>query len=254
LQASIIGSGNVATQLGLALLQSNIAVKEVWSRNYQHAKRLSSTLKSNHLDALNKLDDNIDFCFICVKDDAIANIVAQLHFQQALVVHTSGSTSLKLLANCSTHIGVLYPVQTFSQTQYVSCKSIPLAIGANSSEALDLLRSVAEKLSTTILTLNSEQRKQLHLAAVIASNFSNYMYAMAEQLLKNHQIPFDVLKPLILETAQKIQSSSPLQTQTGPAIRGDVNIIAQHLAMLKDAPHTQLLYQMISERISNSSY
>ncbi|HWS01630.1 MAG TPA: DUF2520 domain-containing protein, partial [Prolixibacteraceae bacterium] len=171
--------------------------------------------------------------------------------RKQLVVHTSGSISMDILSAVSENYGVFYPLQTLSKQKEVDFRTIPICIEANSAENLEKLTILANILSDQVYPVDSVRRRQLHLAAVFVCNFVNHFYAIGEKLLQEQQIDFNLLRPLILETAQKAMQFSPPDVQTGPAARGNRQIQEQHLKLLEHHPDWQQLYQLISNNIIN---
>ena len=169
--------------------------------------------------------------------------------EEALMVHTAGSIPMNVWEGHVPHYGVFYPMQTFSKQREVDFKEIPFFIEASSAEDAAFLKAIASTLSNRVYDADSEQRKSLHLAAVFTCNFTNHMYALAAELLKKYNLPFDVMLPLIDETARKVHELEPKTAQTGPAIRYDENVIGNHLRMLADDPAMQRLYELLSRSI-----
>lgn len=251
MRISLIGSGNVATHLANALFVLEYKIVQVYSQTLQNAQVLASQVGATAINQLTALQA-ADLYIIAVTDAAIApicNELAPLELKGA-VVHTSGSTDISILENIGSNYGVFYPLQTFSKTLNISFKTIPLLLEASNLELLNQLDRLARQLSNQVYHYNSEQRRSLHLSAVIACNFSNYLYAVANQYLDQQGVDFNLLKPLILETAHKIQQHAPTSVQTGPAIRKDRAILAMHEQMLANQPALQQLYQLLSEGIS----
>ena len=248
----LIGAGNVATQLGRVLLKSGGEIIQVYSRTVESARTLSEKLNSGFTSKIEKIRKDADLYIISVSDGAIEGLVKELRFENKLVVHTSGSVPMDILKPVSENYGVLYPFQTFSKTRLVNFKSIPVCVEANNNRTFNLLKNLASSISDKVYELNSKQRKILHLAGVFASNFPNFMYSIAETILEENNIDFDLVKPLILETAQKAQSVKPNKAQTGPAIRGDIKIMETHLDLLEEYPGFRDLYRIISNEIKNS--
>jgi predicted short-subunit dehydrogenase-like oxidoreductase (DUF2520 family) len=145
--------------------------------------------------------------------------------------------------------GVLYPMQTFSKQREVDFREVSFFVEANHQIGIEALKDLAGKLSSKVYELTSEQRKYLHIAAVFACNFTNHMYALCDRLLKAQGVPFEVMLPLIDETARKVHELKPQDAQTGPAIRNDKNVIESHLNMLDDEPGLKEIYEMISNSI-----
>ncbi|RNL54034.1 Rossmann-like and DUF2520 domain-containing protein [Pedobacter jejuensis] len=248
----IIGSGNVATHLSLALKAAGEEIVQVFSLNLNNAETLAKRIQAEPISNISKINRLADLYIICVKDDAISEIAKEFNDIDGLVVHTSGSTDIKVLSSELKHVGVFYPLQTFSKTKDVDFANIPVCIEATDAKQLDILKNIAHKLSSRVYTIDSEQRRVLHLAAVFACNFTNHMYAMANQILLNNNIDFDIIKPLITETADKILNDLPENVQTGPAVRNDDNTINKHLNMLADLPKLQEIYITLSNSIKLS--
>lgn len=247
----LLGSGKVATQVGKALHNAGIPVAQVYSPTLAHAQTLALQVHAKAISELAELTKNADVYIISVKDDAILSLVGQLDLGDKLVLHTSGSTAMDVIKSASTNYGVLYPLQTFSFDKTVDFSQVPIAVEASSPEVLKQLEALAHKLSPKIVQMSSEQRLVLHIAAVFACNFSNHLYAIAQQLLENKGISFDYLRPLISETAAKVQQALPSEVQTGPAIRKDEKILQKHLDFLKDQPQLQEIYRLLSQSIVN---
>jgi predicted short-subunit dehydrogenase-like oxidoreductase (DUF2520 family) len=186
---------------------------------------------------------------VALKDSAVDEVLSQINFNNKLVVHCSGSLPLSALERYSENFGVLYPLQTFSKDRDVEFKDIPVFIESNSVKNEQLLVQIAREISNSVSVLNSEKRIKLHISAVFACNFVNHFYTIAADILKSKDIQFDVLKPLILETAKKVQEMDPKLAQTGPAVRFDENIINSHLNELNDFGDYRQLYMSVSKSI-----
>jgi len=249
-----IGSGNVATHLSIAFKAMGADILQVWSRDHRNAEILAALTKAKPIRKWDELDLLADCYIIAVKDDAIHEVAAQLTGVKGIVLHTSGATAMNILAGAGSGYGVLYPLQTFSRTKAVDLTKVPLCIEGDTPATLDKISAIAHLLSHQVSVVSSEQRKILHLAAVFACNFSNHFYQISSELLAQHQLKFDLLRPLILETAEKVQSASPADVQTGPAVRNDQETMKNHLELLDGSPDLQQLYQMLSQRIKDSSH
>lgn len=247
-----LGSGNVATHLSIALQTIGEEIRQVWSPNLKNAETLASKLKAQPINEYNQIILDADLYIIAVKDDAIANVASYLKAVSGLVVHISGATTIDALES-NNRIGVLYPLQTFSKTKEVSFKNIPLCIEAKSASDLSILQDLANRLSEKVYLLNGEQREVLHVAAVFACNFTNHMYSLANQILTKSNLDFDIIRPLIAETADKVQENLPENVQTGPAVRNDVNTMDKHLKWLKTMPQLVEIYQTLSNSIINNN-
>ena len=248
----LIGAGNVATHLGLAIQNTGRQIIQVYSRKEVTARVLAEKLKTDFTVDLKTIYPDADLYIISVADDAIERITGLLQVNRSLVVHTSGSVSLDVLRACSENYGVLYPLQTFSKERKIEFSVVPLCIEANSKDNFLLLEQLAKNLSQKVVKVDSEERKILHLAGVFACNFPNFMYRIADQILTEMKLDFDLLRPLILETATKVQKMRPADAQTGPASRGDKSILRKHDALLKEYPEYVEIYKMLSDGIRRS--
>ena len=244
-----IGAGNLATHLSKAFQNKGFGISQVYSRTTLSAKELANNLSTNYVISTEEIDKNADIYFVALKDSAVDEVLSQINFNNKLIVHCSGSLPLSAIEKYSENVGVLYPLQTFSKKREVDFSEIPVFIEASSAKNEKLLCDIASQLSGSVVVINSDKRKTLHISAVFACNFVNHFYTIASDILKSKNIQFDVLKPLILETARKVQKMHPENAQTGPAIRFDENIIDSHLHELKDFGDYRELYKSISKSI-----
>jgi predicted short-subunit dehydrogenase-like oxidoreductase (DUF2520 family) len=245
----LIGAGNLATQLGMALSEKGHQIVQVWSRTSKRAAELASKLNCEYTAEISSIYSDTDIYIIAVSDQSIESILSKHVWGNTLVVHTAGSIPMDILAPYCTNYGVFYPFQTFTVEKKVDFDQIPLCIEANTPQNLEVLNTLALSLSQNIRIVDSNHRQQIHLAAVFVCNFVNHFYAVGEELLREKGLDFEILKPLILETASKVVDQSPKSSQTGPAIRNDKNVMDKHLAMLENHPDLKKLYSLISERI-----
>ena len=245
----LLGSGNVATHLAKALKAKGQTVVQVYSQHLVNAESLAMQVDAMAIDDLSNVYQTADLYIIAVKDDAIESVAAALKDVTGLVVHTSGTASLSLLAEHVKKAGVFYPLQTFSKIKDVVFDHIPICIEASDIHQLSTLQQLASKLSDQVLELSGEQRKILHLAAVFACNFPNHLFALANQILLKHELDFNIIRPLIAETAEKVMTNLPENVQTGPAIRNDQSTMEKHLGLLKNEPELQDIYQTLSNSI-----
>ncbi|MBC7401249.1 MAG: DUF2520 domain-containing protein [Mucilaginibacter sp.] len=249
MRITIIGSGNVATHLAAAFKNAGHRIVQVYSRDMQNAALLAYHVKAEPIDNLSQIDSETDIFIISIKDDAIGLVAEQLAPYQKLMVHTSGATDLYALLAFSDNVGVFYPLQTFSKAKDVNFRTVPLCIEAADQAIAKGLKELAHTISNSVNDIDSPQRKTLHLAAVLACNFPNYLYSIAQQILAKHDLSFDLIRPLILETAEKVQNSLPASVQTGPAVRNDETTMNNHLQLLQDNPDLQQLYTLLSQGI-----
>ncbi|UUC44648.1 Rossmann-like and DUF2520 domain-containing protein [Flavobacterium cerinum] len=250
IKIAIIGSGNVAQHL-ITVFQKTATVKlvQVFARKKETLSTLvPEALVTSDLSGLKEADLYI----IAVSDDAISDIAAQLNFTNKLIVHTSGSSGMEVLGN-QNRKGVFYPLQTFSKTKAVDFKTVPLCLECENEADYQLLEAVANAISDKVYRISSEQRQSLHVAAVFSCNFVNHLYQIGDEICRENNIPFEILFPLIQETADKIKTLSPQAAQTGPAIRRDQKTIERHLAFLKDNPERTEIYQLLTESIQKNN-
>ncbi|WP_316763834.1 Rossmann-like and DUF2520 domain-containing protein [Pedobacter aquatilis] len=245
----LLGSGNVATHLARALKAVGENIVQVFSPNLEHAKQLAAKLNTQAINNLAEINNQADLYIISVKDDAIAEVVDSLSNVDGLVVHTSGTTDIKVISSVLNKAGVFYPLQTFSKAKELNFNNIPLCIESTDAEQVEILKVLAHKLSNKVYELDGEKRKVLHLAAVFACNFTNHLYSMANELLVKNDLDFDIIRPLIAETANKVLIDLPANVQTGPAVRNDESTMNKHLSMLADLPELQEIYETLSNSI-----
>lgn len=248
----LLGSGNIATHLGKALKMAGQNITQVWSRNFDRATELADSIGANPVNHIGDINPDADLYILAVNDDAIRSVAEQLNIENGILVHTSGTAGLEVLEGITEKTGVFYPIQTFSKSKAVDLRLVPVAIEGCKAEVSTLLYSVASRISEKVIEMTSLQRRSVHVAAVFACNFSNHMYVLAHQLLKDQDLSFDLLRPLIEETALKIQTSDPITVQTGPAIRDDQSTIDSHLKLLGNHSELKDLYEKLSQSIINS--
>ncbi len=247
----LLGSGNAATRIATELKKAGFQFSQIYSRTEEHAAALATPLNAPcHTSDIKKIrPDKADLVLSALKDSAAESVWKQLSFGDRPVFHTAGSMPLDALKPYAKRRGVLYPLQTLSKSRALDFRRVPLFIEAESPETLRILRSLAEVLSDQVSEADSEQRKALHLAAVFACNFTNHLYALADELLKENRLSFQVLLPLIDETARKVHELPPAAAQTGPAVRYDENIIQDHINRLKAHPDMREIYGILSRSI-----
>lgn len=248
LSVVIIGSGNVAQHLIKAFSSSeDVVLAQVYARN---PGKVSHLLPKDKITAdINSLPI-ADVYIISVTDDAIETVSAELPFSNRLIVHTSGSTGIDKL-DTKNRRGVFYPLQTFSAAKAVDFKTIPLCLESEFPEDYALLEQLAHSLSNSVYAIDSKQRQALHVAAVFTSNFVNHMYVLGSEVCAQNNIPFDILKPLITEVAEKINHLPPAKAQTGPAVRNDQSTIQRHLDFLQDSRMKEI-YTLLTQSIQHT--
>lgn len=252
MKVTLIGAGNLATQLGKSLKKAGVIISQVYSRTEDSARTLGELLDAEWLTDIKALRDEADIYIFSVKDNVLCELISEACKGRGdkLFLHTAGSMPMSCFEGKALHYGVFYPMQTFSKSKDVDFERIPVFIEGNSNETEDVIRSLANKLTQRVIRLSSADRKYLHLAAVWACNFTNYCYTVASDILGEHGIPFDMMLPLINETTEKIQKISPKEAQTGPAVRGDRNVMSKQLELMNGKEDLQELYQMLSKGIN----
>ncbi len=248
MRISIIGAGNVATQLALAFTQARHQVVQIANRNQEHGQQLAGVVGASFTSDLSHLAD-ADIYILAVKDDVIEEVAAQLQLNGKLLAHTSGTKSRSLLQKASYSYGIFYPLQTMTKTAKVDFKQVPILVEGVNEYAENELKRFAKTISQNVHSVDEEQRQWIHVAAVFANNFTNHLYGLSEALLQTHQLPFDILKPLIMQSVQNVMLQSPAQLQTGPAARNDAQVIDKHLQLLSDQPRLEKIYRILTDSI-----
>jgi len=244
-----LGSGNVATHLALAIHKTEHQIVQVYSRTKASAAALGNRLGVPHTHLVEEIMQNADLYIYAVSDDALTSLVSLNIAPQAVHVHTAGSVAMDIFKGYKKHYGVLYPLQSLSKDKTVDFQQVPLLLEASDAVTKQALNAFAKEISGQVYHYSTEQRLKIHLAAVFANNFVNHLFHIAADIMESSDIDFDLLKPLIKETVEKIDHLSPAEAQTGPARRNDQKIMQQHLEMLKDQPKLQKLYRELSQMI-----
>ncbi|MCL9808417.1 Rossmann-like and DUF2520 domain-containing protein [Flavobacterium luminosum] len=245
IQTVIIGAGNVAQHLISAFAKSNtVEVKQVLARN---PESIGDIIEKDKITTDFNQIQEADLYIIAVTDNAIEQVSNQLLFKNKLVVHTSGSASIEIL-NDENRKGVFYPLQTFTKGKEVNFRTIPICLEATTESDFKLLEQVALAISDKVYAIDSQQRKALHVSAVFVCNFVNHLYQIGSEICQTNNIPFEILYPLIEETANKIKTLSPQEAQTGPAKRNDSITINTHLNFLTDQTHKEI-YKLLTKSI-----
>ena len=250
----MIGAGNVAGHLSVALQNSGNQIIQVYNRTKSAAENLAKELNSFPTDRISEITDQADLYILAVSDSALPLLVKQLRFDTRLVVHTSGSMDIKVFESAATNYGVIYPLQTFSKERMVDFNEVPIIVEGNNEDSEKILINLCQQISEKVIKLDSTDRLFLHLAAVFACNFTNHLYSLASEILDSRRLSFELLTPLINETAQKVQTIHPAEAQTGPAIRNDEIVIKKHLDLLSFSPGTRELYEKLSQSIYTRSH
>lgn len=249
MQISIIGTGNVAAVLAKRLHTYGHRVVEIIGRNKEGIKEVLQLTGAAFNNDIKKINNSAHVVIVAVADKAITDIVHELSFlNNSILVHTAGSMPMSVLESGAANIGVIYPIQTIRKDMD-DATPIPFAIEANSNATLQSLKNLLSSIANKIVCYNSEQRLQLHVAAVFACNFVNYMYVQSEQYCNVKQLDFSILQPLIEETALRLRYNSAKNVFTGPAKRKDLVTIQKHVEQLQGYDNALAIYELITQKI-----
>ena len=242
----ILGNGSVATHLIEHFTALSIPVVQQFGRT----QKTDSKSKIPFTNTYQHIRTDADLYIVAVSDDAIAEVVKQIPELKGIIVHTAGSVSMEILAPKQLHYGVLYPLQSFSNNRNIYLQNSPFLLEANNSDTEIALMHFARRISNNVTVMSYDERLTIHIAAVFACNFTNHMATIAKQLLDEKNIDIELLKPLVRETFDKILTSNPKESQTGPAKRNDIKILEKHSEMLTSNPIFQEIYTTISSSIT----
>ena len=248
-KAVVIGAGNMATRLSLALQSRGLNIVQVYSRTARSASLLAERLGNIPFTTqIGEIQPDAQIYIFSVSDSALPHIISQLPANDALWLHTAGSMPIEVFCSKTDRCGVLYPMQTISRDRDIDWSEVPVFIESRHPFDLDIIERIASSISNRVIRCTSQQRRTVHLAAVFACNFSNHMYAIAEHLLNKEGLDCDVMKLLTRATEKKAEQMSPRDGQTGPAVRNDKNVMDKHMELLEGTPECEL-YRAISQNI-----
>lgn len=250
MKISLIGSGNVATSFAKLITKADHKIVQVFSRNLDNAKLLAEEYGATYSNYNENAHAEADLFIIATADHSFTDLLPQFKIQNRLIVHTAGSVSIDILQEVSQNYGVIYPLQTLHK-HIKELPEIPLLIDANNEKNMNIIQQFAKSVSTNVTIVHDQERFTLHTAAVIVNNFTNHLYTIAENYCKAEQANFNLLKPLILETANRIMLYSPKDVQTGPAIRKDIKTLDKHLRLLNKYPKLRTTYMRLTDGIMN---
>lgn len=248
---SFIGSGNVATHLAKACSKNSITVNQIYSQFCDNSEVLAWQSNAIYICDINELDLNVDLLIFAVKDDVIKSLSGHIIAKnpEIKMVHTSGSVGLDAFEGAAT-TGIFYPLQSFSKTKAINISEVPFLITSENEQFKNELKELAGRISNKVYEYTDVQRKDLHIAAVFVNNFSNHLFALAQDYCEKHNLDYQLLMPLIHETIHKIDSISPKDAQTGPARRNDTEILENHLFKLKkENDHLYSIYHLLTDSI-----
>lgn len=248
----IIGAGRIAWHLGKRLRSKGMPVAQVISRTAENAEALAEILHAQWTVDPAEILPDADWVIVAVKDDAITEVAEAFapYAAHALVTHTSGGTAGAVLARFYERYGVFYPLQSFSREHTPVWSKIPFCVDAAHPEDVLMLKKIAKTIGNLVYRVTDDQRALLHVAAVFANNFANRCFAIAEKILDEKDLPFELLHPLMEETLAKALQDSPERMQTGPAMRGDNDTVSRHIQLLQKHPEWQEIYRIFSEDIN----
>ena len=252
-KVTIIGAGNLGSQLGRAMADRGLSIEQVFSRSIEKAQGLALAVGAAYTPFLEDITGGADLYMLAVRDDAIESVARALSKNlppSSLLVHTSGARASTVLEPFFERYGIFYPLQTISRGRPLAVDKVPFCIHANKEAEAEALMAMASRLSGSVHRMEDAERAYLHMAAVFANNFPNHLFAIAHRLLERRGLDFDLLRPLIEETAAKVMDGPPADLQTGPAIRGDANTLQIHLDLLDDEPEIQQLYLQLTRSIA----
>ena len=254
MQIVLIGAGRLATNLAVALHQVGHDIVAVYSRTMQSAQELAQRVGACPTDRIDKLPVRADAFILSVSDNALEDIARQVvkGREEQIFFHTAGSMSIDVLAHAR-HDGVFYPMQSFSKERLVDFSVIPLFVEGSDDQTLQTALALADSIKAKAYPLSSADRQYLHVAAVFACNFANHCYALSAEVLQRHGIDFRVMLPLIDETARKVHQLTPVEAQTGPAVRNDMNVVTHHLDLLSSTPWLATIYEEFSKDIQRTA-
>ena len=247
---AVIGTGNLAFHICNVLKKEGFNLQLIIGRNKTKVAEIGKKFKVSYTNQISLIPENIDLIFVCVKDDAVEEVIKSIKtdVSNRIIIHTSGSLAIDVIKKKTKNAGVFYPVFSFNKNRNVNFKKIPVLIETSKGKAQQTISKMAQIITDNVISVNSEQRKKIHLAAVISNNFVNYLYTVAEDFLKENKLPFNLLVPLITDAALRLQDNQPSKMQTGPALRGDKNILNKHLEMLKNKEIIKI-YTLLSKQI-----
>jgi len=245
----MIGSGNVAAVLGRKFRAAGHNILQIYSRNASVASKLAYEWDTESTNYKSLINPNADVYIIAVSDDAVGDVANSLKLPGKVVAHTAASVPKELLEKISPHYGVFYPLQSLRK-EMIALPDTPVFYDGSDEKTKKTLATLALSISPgNVREAGDNERAKLHVAAVVVSNFTNHLYTLAEDYCRKEGLDFKQLLPLITETAERVKEISPVQSQTGPAIRHDGETIHHHLELLKDHPHLKNIYILLTESI-----
>ena len=247
MKVSFIGSGSVATHLALALYGCGDIIDQVYSPTPAHAALLAGRVEAEVADSIRNLRKDADVYILAIPDNALYDVALDFRTVDALVVHTSGATSMEVLKETSNRYGVLWSPQSFVRDAAIEYDELPFCIEGNTSRVCDDIATFIKRVSPHVYRTTQEQRQWLHLSAVFVNNFQNGLTAIAQKICREHDVPFEVLHPIMLTTVKRAFYGDVRYQLTGPAVRNDSRTLAIHRRLLKDDKELLAVYDQLSE-------
>lgn len=247
---SIIGSGNVAHQLGKALYKNGCKIDIVYNYNINSADNLAKSLNSIASDQPSEIPKNSDLYLVALKDEHISEILSKIDLENALIAHTSGTFNTQLINSYSARAACFYPMQTFTKNENLSIEDTAIFIESSSSKDAQLLEELCKNIHCKPYRINQKQREQMHIAAIATNNFTYHLFSCIQEYCKNNELPYASLKPLFLQTIEMIGKENPFKHQTGPAKRGENTITEKHQDLLKNEKYLADIYSLFTEQIN----
>lgn len=249
MQYYIIGTGNTAWFLATRFAKAGYTCKGIYGRNAEKTTLLAEKVKAPMLTSLNEIKDDADFCIIAVTDKAIEGIAKQLSFEKTVLIHTAGSVSRKVLDDATENNGILWPVYSIVKDNLPIGRGVPIVMEGSNDHAARVLLNSTTALTDIYYNVSWQQRQWLHLCAVLSNNFVNHLMTISEKICNKQKVPFSLLYPIVMQTTDRIRTTSPYELQTGPAKRGDINTVTTHMDMLSTQDAWQELYGSVTTSI-----
>jgi len=247
---SFIGAGNVATNLAKSFYQKGIKIDLVYSNTIKNAEALAQAVNAQAVNRKSDINITSNMVIVALKDDVIDDVLSQININDTLLVHTSGSVNSSVLAKYSNKFGCFYPFQTFRKEFQVDLSEVYLFLESNTQEDLKVLNQFASLFTKNVVEMNSKERKSLHIAGVGLNNFTHYLLSITKQYCEESNLNPAYLTSLLTQTVNNsFYVEESLTMQTGPARRGDVKVIEDHISNLENAPKYQKIYKTISQLI-----
>jgi pyrroline-5-carboxylate reductase len=248
-----LGSGNVAQIFAKRLFNSGHDILQIYSPTIANAKALAASVNAASTNDIKQIIPDADVYILAIKDNALAEVAAQLNSKEKVAIHCAGAVSLDVLQQVSEHRAVIWSLYSIQKNNFPQNNNMPLVVEANSSKALQTAVQLANDISNNVTVADLIQRQMLHLNAVLVNNFTNHLLTIAQNICNENNLPFDILLPIIKQTFEQTEKTLPSESQTGPAIRNDTTTISKHIELLSGHPLWQKIYEDISISIQQNA-